>query len=74
MTKKPAISDEKRAQIVSFSTMKLSECEISKQMKASKAVVHNAIKKVQNKGTFKDSKRSGHPGISSSRMTALSGR
>ena len=36
-------------------------------MKVSKTCVHNAIKEFQNEGTFKDSKRSGHPRISSNR-------
>ena len=47
--------------------MKLSEREISRQMNVSKTAVHNAIKKFQNKGTFKDSKKSGRPRISSIR-------
>ena len=36
-------------------------------MKVSKTAVHNAIKKFQNEGFSKDSKRSGHPRISISR-------
>ena len=64
MGKKPAISAEKRAQIVSLSTTKLSEHEISRQMKVSKTAVHNAIKKFQKVGTFMDSKRSGRRRIS----------
>ena len=67
MGKKPAISAEKRAQIVSFSKMKLLEHKISRQMKVSKTAVHNAIKKFQNEGTFKDSKRSGRSRISNFR-------
>ena len=67
MGTKPVISAEKRTQIVCLSTLKLSEREISKQMKVSKTAVNNAIKKFQNEGTFKDSKRSGCPRISSIR-------
>ena len=67
MGKKAALSSEKRAQIVSLSTMKLSEREISRQMKVSKTAVHNAIEKFRKENTFKDSKRSGRPRISSSR-------
>ena len=70
MGKKAALSSEKRAQIVSLSTMKLSEREISRQMKVSKTAVHNAIekfRKFRKENTFKDSKRSGRPRISSSR-------
>ena len=67
MGKKAALSSEKRAQIVGLSTMKLSEREISRQMKVSKTAVHNAIKKFRKENTFKDSKRSGRPRISSSR-------
>ena len=47
--------------------MKLSERKISRQMKVSKTAVHNAIKKLQNESTFKDSKRSGRSRISSNR-------
>ena len=62
MGKKPAISAEKRAQIVGRSTMKLSERKLSsRQLKVSKTAVPNAIKKFQNKG----SKRLGRPRISS---------
>ena len=67
MGKKAALSSEKRVQIVSLSTMKLSEREISRQMKVSKTAVHNAIEKFRKENTFKDSKRSGRPRISSSR-------
>ena len=67
MGKKLAIGTEKRAQIVSLSTMNLLEREISRQVKVSKTAIHNTIKKFQNEGTFKDNKRSGHPRISSSR-------
>ena len=67
MGKKPAISAEKQAQIASLSTMKLLEREISRQMKVSKYVGHNAIKKFQNKSTFKNRKRSGRPRISNIR-------
>ena len=70
MGKKAALSSEKRAQIVSLSTMKLSEREISRQMKVSKTAVHNAIekfRKFRKENTFKDSKKSGRPRISSSR-------
>ena len=67
MDKKLAISAEKCAQIVSLNTTKLSEHEISRQMKVSKFVVHNAIKKFQKVGTFMDSKRSGRRRISSIR-------
>ena len=52
MGKKPAINVEKRAQIVSLSTIKLSEREISRQIKVSKTDVQNAIRKFQNEGTF----------------------
>ena len=44
MGKKPAISAKKRAQIVSLSTIKLSEREISRQIKVSNTAVHTAIK------------------------------
>ena len=67
MGKKPAISTEKRAQIVSLSTMMLAEREIYRQMKVSKTAVHNAIKKFQNEVIFEDSQRSDHPRVSSSR-------
>ena len=67
MGKKPATTAEKRAQIVSLSAIKLSEREISRQMKVGKTAVRNAIKKFQNESTFKYSKRSGHPRISSCR-------
>ena len=67
MDKKPATSAEKRPQIVSLSTMKLPEREISRQMKVSKTAVHNVIKKFQNKGTFEKSKKTGRPRISSIR-------
>ena len=67
MGKKPAISAEKRAQIVGRSILKLSKRGISRRMKVSKTAVHNVIKKFQNKGTFKNSKKSGRPRISSIR-------
>ena len=57
MGKKPAISAEKRALIVSLSILKLSEHKICRQMKDSKAAVLNAIKKFYNEGTLKNSKR-----------------
>ena len=47
--------------------MKLSERKISRQIKVSKTAVNNAIKNFQNEGTFKNSKISGNPKISSSR-------
>ena len=43
------------------------ERKISRQVKISKTAVQNAIKNFQNKGTFKNSERSGRPRISSSR-------
>ena len=68
MDKKLAISAEKRAQIVSLSTMnRRLERKISRQVKISKTAVQNAIKNFQNEGTFKNSERSGRPRISSSR-------
>ena len=75
MGKKPTISAEKRAQIVSLSRMKLSEREISWQMKVSKTAVHNAMKKFQNEGNFKESKRDQFiQGFPVAGMTVLSGR
>ena len=67
MGKKAALSSEKRAHIVSLSTVKFSERKISRQMQVSKTAVHNAIEKFRKQKTFKDSKRSGRPRISSSR-------
>ena len=66
LTKKPSVSPEKRPEIVSISTIKLSERKISRQIKVGKTTVHKAIKKFQKEGTFADSKRSGRPKISSS--------
>ena len=45
--------------------MKVSEREISKQMKVSKTAVPNTIKNLK-KSTFKDSKKTGRPSIFSS--------
>ena len=74
MGKKPAISLEKRAQIVSLSTIKLSEREISRQMKVTKTTVHKAIKEFQNEATFQSSKRSGIQGFPAAGVTVLSER
>jgi len=39
------LSTEKSAQIFSFSVMKLSECEIPKQLKVRKSEIHNKIRR-----------------------------
>ena len=52
MGKKLAVSVEKRIQITGLCTMKLSEREISKQMKVSKTAVYNTIKKFKKVSTF----------------------
>ena len=46
--------------------MKVSEREISRQMKIRKTVVPNTIKKISKKRTFKDSKKTGRLSIFSS--------
>ena len=65
MAKKLAVSVEKRIQFTSLCTMKVSEREISRQMKVSKTAVPNTIKNFK-KSTFKDSKKTGRPSIFSS--------
>ena len=62
---KSAVSVEKRIQFTGLCTIKVSEREISKQMKVSKTAKHNTIKNFK-KSTFKDSKKTGRPRISSS--------
>ena len=65
MGKKPSLSTEKRAQIVTLSNLNFSVREIAKKVKVSKTAVHNAIAKYQNKGIFTDRKRSGRPKVTS---------
>ena len=43
-------------------------------MKVSKTAVHNAVKKFQNEGTFKDSKNQVIQGFPAVGMNVLSGR
>ena len=54
MDKKASLSVTQRAQIVAFSKMKLSECQIVKTSKENKTAVHNAIKKFKTEGTLAD--------------------
>ena len=71
MGKKQSFSTEKPAQIVSLSSLKISVCQIEKNLKVSRTAVHNAIIKYQNEGTFKGRKRSGRPRVTSSREERL---
>ena len=59
MGKKPSLSSEKRAQIVTLRNLNFSVFEIARKVKVSKTAVHNAITKYQNEGIFTDRKRSG---------------
>ena len=63
MGKKPSLSSEKRAQIVTLSNLNYSVCEIARKVKVIKTNVHNAITKYQNEGIFTDRKRSGRPKV-----------
>ena len=63
--RKLAVSIEKRIQIAGLRTIKLSERELSKQIKVSKATVHNTIRKFQKESTFNDRKKSNCSKISS---------
>ena len=74
MGKKAALSSEKRAQIVRLSTMKLSEREISRQMKVSKTAVHNAIEKFRKETLLRTEKGQVVQGFPVAGMTVLSGR
>ncbi len=69
--KKQSLSKEKRAQIVTLSSLKFSVRQIEKKLKASKTAVSNAIVKYQNEGIVKDRKRSGRPRVTSSREDRL---
>ena len=63
--RKLAVSIEKRIQIAGLRIIKLSERELSKQIKVSKATVHNTIRKFQKESTFNDRKKSNCSKISS---------
>ena len=57
LAKNLAVNVEKRIQFTGRCTMKVSEREISRQMKVRKTAVLNTIKKFQKISTFKDSKK-----------------
>ena len=65
MAKKLAVSVEKRIQFTSLCTMKVSEREISRQMKVSKTAVPNTIKNFKKK-YFQGQQKTGRPSIFSS--------
>ena len=71
MCKKRSLSTEKRAQIVTLSSLKFSVRQIEKKLKVSKTAVPNTITKYQNEVIFKDRKRSGRPKVTSSREDRL---
>ena len=71
MGKKPSLSSEKRAQIVTLSNLNFSVREIARKVKVSKTAVHNAITKYQNEGIFSDRKRSGRPKVTCRREDRL---
>ena len=66
LAKNLAINVEKRIQFTGRCTMKVSEREISRQMKVRKTAVPNTIKNISKKSTFKDSKKTGRLSIFSS--------
>ena len=66
LAKNLAVNVEKRIQFTGRCTMKVSEREISRQMKVRKTAVPNTIKKISKKSTFKDSKKTGRLSIFSS--------
>ena len=72
MGKKPSLSSEKRAQIVTLSNLNFSVREIARKVKVSQTAVHNAITKYQNEGIFADRKRSCRPKVTSRREDSLS--
>ena len=57
LAKNLAVNVEKSIQFTGRCTMKVSEREISRQMKVRKTAVPNTIKKISKKSTFKDSKK-----------------
>ena len=67
ISKKTAISEEKRAQTNLFSEEGYSEHQISIRLGVSKTAVHQAIAKFQKYGIYTDRKRSGRPLKTSSR-------
>ena len=71
MGKKPSLSSEKRAQIVTLSNLNFSVREIARKVKVTKTAAHNAITKYQNEGIFTDRKRSGRPKVTSRREDHL---
>ena len=70
MGKKASLSVAQGAQVVPLSNMKLSERQIAKTCKVSRAAERNAIKKFKKEGTFAGKKRTGHIRIFSSRKKA----
>ena len=74
MGKKQSYSIEKRALIVTSSSVKFSVRQIEKKLNVCKTAVHNAIMKYQNDGFFKNRKRSGRPIVTSSREDRLMGK
>ena len=74
MGKKLPLSAEKRAQIVSLSTINLLEREISREVKVSKTAVHTAIKKFKTKVLLRTAKDQVIQGFAAAEMSVLSGR
>ena len=68
--KKPSLSTEKRAQIVTLTNSRLSVLHVEKKMKVGKTAVRNAVMKYQMK-VFQGQQRSADLQFSAKEKTAL---
>ena len=66
LAKNLAVNVEKRIQFTGRCTMKVSEREISRQMKVRKTAVPNTIKKISKNKYFQGQQKTGRPSIFSS--------
>ena len=66
LAKNLAVNIEKRIQFTGRCTMKVSEREISRQMKVRKTAVPNTIKKISKNKYFQGQQKTGRPRIFSS--------
>ena len=66
LAKNLAVNVEKRIQFTGRCTMKVSEREISRQMKVRKTALPNTIKKISKNKYFQGQQKTGRPNIFSS--------
>ena len=74
LAKNLAVNVEKRIQFTGRCTMKVSEREISRQMKVRKTAVPNTTKKISKNKYFQGQQKTGRLSIFSSEINVLLGR